>query len=129
MEVSYNEPRFSGVYPRNNLTQKIKDRTYVINLDEYADIETHQIALYVLNIGTIYFDSFGVEHVPKEIIKIIRNKNIKPNIFGIQSNKFTIYGYFCIGFIDFMLADKTLIDDTSLFSIYNNIFLRYFENE
>ena len=73
--------------------------------------------MYVLNIGTVCFDSFGVEHVPKEILKIIRNKNIKANIFRIQSNKFTIYGYFCIGFIGFMLTGKTLIDDTSLFSI------------
>ena len=54
-----------------------------------------------------------------EILKIIRNKIIKTNIFRIQSNKFTIYGYFCIGFIGFMLAGKTLIVDTSLFSIYD----------
>ena len=85
--------------------------------------------MYILNIGTICFDSFGVEHVLKEILKVIRNKIIKTNIFRIQSSKFTIYGYFCIGFIGFMLAGKTLIVDTSLFSIYDNMFLRYFENE
>ena len=57
-----NEPRFNGVYSRDNLADKIKDGTYVINLDEYSDIETHWIALYV-NIKTVtYFDSFGVEH-------------------------------------------------------------------
>ena len=63
----HHEPRFNVVYSRNNLPKKIKDRAYVINLNEYADVGTHWIALYVLNIEIIYFDSFGVEYVPKEI--------------------------------------------------------------
>ena len=63
----HNEPRFNVVYSRDNLPKKIKDRAYVINLNEYADVGTHWIALYVLNIEIIYFDSFGVEYVPKEI--------------------------------------------------------------
>ena len=70
-----NEPRFNGVYSRDNLP-KIKDRAYVINLDEYSDIGTHSVALYVQNIVT-YFDYFGVEHIPKEIKTFIINKNIK----------------------------------------------------
>ena len=61
-----NEPRCNGVYPRDNLT-KIKDRAYIINLDEYSDIGTHWVALYVHNDDVTYFDSFGVEHIPKEI--------------------------------------------------------------
>ena len=89
----------------------IKDGAYVINLDEYADVGTHWIALYVKNIEIIYFHSFGVEHVPKEIEKFIRHKNIKTNIF--------MCGYFCMEFIDFMLAGQTLIDYTSLFSPYD----------
>ena len=40
---------------------------YVINLDEYKPIETHWIALYVNAKNVTYFDSFGVEHIPKEI--------------------------------------------------------------
>ena len=60
--------------------KNIKDGTYVINLDEYADVGTHWIALYNSNIKIIYFDSFGVEHVPKEIKTFIGRKNIKPNI-------------------------------------------------
>ena len=60
-----NEPRFNGVYSRDNL-QKRKDGAYIINLDEYSDIRTHCVALYVPN-NVIYFDSFGVEHIPKEI--------------------------------------------------------------
>ena len=55
-----NEPRFNGVYSRNNFPDKIKDDTYVINLDEYSDIGTHWIALYVDTKTLTYFDSFGV---------------------------------------------------------------------
>ena len=61
-----NESRFNGVYSRDNLPKTIKNGAYVINLDEYADIGTHWIALYVKDNEVIYFDSFGVEHVPKE---------------------------------------------------------------
>ena len=75
-----NEPRFNGVYSRDNLP-KIKDGAYVINLDEYSDIGTHWIALYVLNNDVTYFDSFGVEHISKEIKAFISNKNIKTKYF------------------------------------------------
>ena len=61
-----NEPRFNGVYFRDNLP-KIRDGAYVINLDEYSDIGTHWVALYVNNNGVTYFALFGVEHIPKEI--------------------------------------------------------------
>ena len=65
-----NEPRFNGVYSRDNLPE-IKDGGYVINLDEYSDIGTHWVALYVNNNSVTYFDSFGVEHIPKEIKTLI----------------------------------------------------------
>ena len=81
-----NEPRFNGVFSRNNLPKKIKDGAYVINLDEYADVGTHWIALFFNRNEVVYFYSFGVEHVSEEIKKIIRNKNIKANIFGVQAN-------------------------------------------
>ena len=61
-----NQTRFNGVYSRDNLP-KMKDGAYVINLDEYSDTGTHWIALYVQDSDVIYFDSFGVEHIPKEI--------------------------------------------------------------
>ena len=64
----------------------------------------------------VYFDSFGVEHIPKEIKKFFGNKNIKANIYRVQGNNSVMCGYFCIGFIDFMLAGKTLIDYTNMFS-------------
>ena len=78
-----NEPRFNGVYSRDNL-QKIKDGAYMINLDEYSDIGIHCVALYVQNNDFTYFDSFGVEYIPKKITTFINNKNIKTNIFRIQ---------------------------------------------
>ena len=81
----HNGPRFNGVYLRDNLPDKIKDGTYVINLDECSDIRTHWIALYVKSKSITYFDSFGVEHIPKEIKKFINNKNIITNIFRIQT--------------------------------------------
>ena len=61
-----NEPRFNGVYSRNNLLKKIRDGAYVINLDKYADVGTHWIALFFKGSEIVYFNSFGVEHVPEE---------------------------------------------------------------
>ena len=127
-----NEPSFNGVYSRNNLPKMIKNGAYVINLDGYTDVGTNWIALYAKNNEVIYFDSFGVEHVPKEVKIFIGNKDIKTNIFRIQAYNSIMCGYFCIGFIDFMLVGKTLIDFTSLFSPHNfekndKIILNYFE--
>ena len=129
-----NKPRFNGAYSRNNLPEKIKDAAYVINLDEYADVGTHWIALFCNRNEIVYFNSFGVEHVPEEIKKFIGNKNIKANIFRVQANDSIMCGYFCNGFIDFMLAGKKLNDLTSLFSFNNfekndDIILSYFKDE
>ena len=87
--------------------------------------------MYVLKNDVIYFVSVGVEHIPKEIKAFIGNKNIKTNIFRIQAYDSIMCGYFCIGFIDFMLAGKTLTDFTNLFSPNNfkksdDIILNYF---
>ena len=59
-----NEPKFNGVYSRNNLS-KIKDEAYIINLDEYESIGTHWIALYINVKNVTYFESFGVEDYSK----------------------------------------------------------------
>ena len=129
-----NEPRFIGAYSRYNLNDKIKDGAYVINLDEYSDIGTHWIALYVNNKTVTFFDSFGVEYSPKEIKRFINNKNIIANIFRIQTYDSVICGYFCIGFINYMFMGKILTDYTNLFSPNNfkkndNIILNYFLNK
>ena len=80
-----NEPRFNRVCSRYNLPNQIKDGAYVINLDEHYDIGTNWIALDVNDKTVIYLDSFGVEHISKEIKKFINNKNIITNIFRIQA--------------------------------------------
>ena len=114
------------------MPKTIKNGAYVINLDECEDLGIHLIALYVRNSEITYFDSFGVEHVPKEIKKLIGHKNIKTNIFRIQADNSIMCGCFCIGFIDFMFTGKSLIDFTSLFSPYDfkkndDIILSYFK--
>ena len=129
-----NEPRFNGVFSRNNLPKKIKDGAYVINLDEYVDVGTHLIALFCNRNETVYFDSFGVDHVPEQIKKFIGNENIKANIFRVQATDSVMWGYFCIGCIVFMLAGKKMTDYTNLFSPHDfqksdDIILSYFKNE
>ena len=111
-----NELKFNGIFSRNNLPKKIKDGPYVINVDEYADVGTHWIALFCNRNEIVYFNSFGVEHIPEEIKEFIGNKNIKTNIFWVQANDSVMCRYFCIGFIGFMLAGKKLTDYTNLFS-------------
>ena len=71
------ESIFNGAFSRKNLLKEIKDGAYVINLDEYANVGIHWIALFCNRNEIVYFDSFGVEHIPEEIRKIIGNKNIK----------------------------------------------------
>ena len=131
MKYYEDELRFNGVFSRDNLPKEIKDGAYVVNLDEHADTGTHWIALFCVRDEVIYFDSFGVEHIPIEIKEFIGNKNIKANFFRVQANDSVMCGYFCIGFIDFMLAGKALTDYTALFSPYDfnkndQIILSYF---
>ena len=100
-----NDCRFNGVYSRDNSPKTIKNGAYVISLDEYADVGTHWIALYVKNNEVIYFDSFGVEHVAREIQKFIEYKNIKTNIFRIQADT-SITSIMC----GYFKNDKVILD-------------------
>ena len=148
-EYYQNEPRFNGVFSRDNLPNiirpkglgsAVKNGVYVINPDEYHDIGTHWVALYVNIKIAIYFDSFGVEHIQKEIMKFFvrtsfglgsRLKKIITNIYRIQAYDSIMCGYFCIGFINFMFNGKSLTDYTNLFSPNDfnkndNIILEYF---
>ena len=108
------KPTFNDVYSRDGLPN-LRDGAYLINLDDYFDIGTHWTALYVVNDNVTYLDNFVVEHVPKEIKAFIRNKNIKTNILRIQADDSIMCGYFCIEFIVFILAGKTLTDFFNLF--------------
>ena len=114
-EYYKNKPRFNGIYSRNNLPDKIKKGAYLINLDEYENTGTHWIALFVKPKEAIYFDSFGIEHIPKEINKFIRNY-IKSNIFRLQAYDSIMCGYYCVEFINYKLKGKKLLDYTNLFS-------------
>ena len=90
--------------------------------------------LYFVNrSGIVYFDRFGVENDPEKINKFVGNKNIITNIFRVQANNSVICGYFCIAFIDFMLAGEKLTDFTSMFSPHDfkkndDIILSYFKD-
>ena len=99
-----------------------------------ADVGRHWIALFCNRSEIVYFNSFGIEHVPEEIKEFIGNKNIKANIFRVQANDSVMCGYFCIRFIDFMLAGKKLTDFTRLFSLYDftkndQMILSHFKDE
>ena len=98
-----NDPRFNRVFSIDNLPKTIKNGAYLINLDEYADVGTHWIAWSCRKSEIVYFNSFDVEHVPAEIKEFAGNKNAEANIFQVQQNKSIMCGYFCIGFIQFML--------------------------
>ena len=126
-----NEPRFNGVYSRNILP-KLKKGAYVTNLNYSKNTGTHWVVIFVKKDGVIYFDIFGAEHISEEILKAIGNKNIKSNIFRIQSYDSVMCGYFCILLFEFSLKNKTLTDFTNLFSPWNfkkidEIIERYFQ--
>ena len=140
-EYYQSEPRFNGVFSRDNmfnnnirpkgLGSTVKNGAYVINLDECHDIGNHWVALHVNNKTATYFDSFGVEHIPKKIMKFITRKKIITDIYRIQAYDSIMCGYFCIGFINFMFNGKSLTDYTNLlspndFKKTDDIILKYF---
>ena len=127
------QPKLNDVCSRNHLS-KTKDGAYRINLNklESESIGTHYIVLYVNAENVTYFDSFGVEYIPKEIKKFIGNKHIIANVYRIQSYNSIIWEYFYIGFIDFMLKGKCLLEFTNLsfpnkFKKNDKIILKYFQ--
>ena len=127
-----NEPKFSGIYSRNNLAN-IKDGAYVTNVEEFKSIGTHCIVLYANGNNVTYFHRFGVEHISKEIKKFVGNKNIITNIYRTpQAYDSIMCGYFCTGFIDFILKGKSFLDYRNLVSPNKNerndkIVLKYFQ--
>ena len=106
--------KFKSFYWRNNL-RKMNNGAYLINLEEYKPKGIKWIALDVNGDNVTYFDSIGVEHIPKEVKNFIDAKNIKMKIYRIQASD-SMCGYFFIGFIDFTLKGKSLLDYTNLFS-------------
>ena len=110
-----NEPKLNGVYSKNSLP-KIIDGENVINLDEFKFIPTHWTTLYMNANNIIYFHSLGVKNISKWMKISIGNKNIITNIYRIQAYDSILCGYFCNGFINFVLKCSSLSDYTNLFS-------------
>ena len=94
---------------------EIKNGAYIINLDECESIVAHWIALYINAKNVTYFDSFEVEHVSEVIRKSNGNKNIITNIYRVQAFDSIMCEYFCIGFADFILKGKCLLEYTNVF--------------
>ena len=127
---------FNGIFSRNDLSN-LKKGAYVINLNHSENTGKHWVIIFVKKGEVVYFDSFGAEYIPKEIIKRIEhsslgNKIIKTGIFRIQDNNSIMCDHFCILFIEYMLKGKTLTDFTNLFSPWDfkkndEIIKRYFQ--
>ena len=85
----------------------------LLNLDKFKLLRNHWIAFYVNGSNIIYFDSFGVKHVPREVKKFSKSENVIANVNRTQAYDSIMCGYFCIKFIDFMLKGKVLLDYTN----------------
>ena len=99
------KPRFNGVISRNNLP-KIKDGTYVISLYDKNSKGTHWVTLFANKHTAVYSDSFGIEQIPQEVLKRIKDKSITRNIFRIQDNESIMCGFYCAAFVEYLLAEK-----------------------
>ena len=102
-----NKPKFNGVFSRENLP-KIKDGVYVINLEDTQSKETHWVSLFIDKSIAAYFDSFGIEYIPQEVLDKSKDKSITHNICRIQSDDSIMCGFNCITLIEYMIAGKTL---------------------
>ena len=80
---------------------------YVINLNDKNSKGTHWVSLIIDRNLAVCFDSFGIEYIPQEVLNKIRDKSITHNIFRIQDNESIMCGFYCIAFINYMLAGKT----------------------
>ena len=108
---NYN-PKFNGVSSRKNLA-RINDGAYDINLDDKNSTGIHWVSLFINKNTAVYFDSFGIEYIIQEVNKV-KDKSVNHNTYRIQYNE--LCGLYCIAFIEYMLAGKTLLDHTDLFS-------------
>ena len=105
-----NEPKFNGVCSRDILTNKIKNKTYVINLGEYAGIGIHWITLYTNNNAITYFDSFRAEYIRKKVKGFIegplKRSMTLANNFRIETYDSVMYGYFALDLLIICLKVK-----------------------
>ena len=111
-----------------------KDWANVISLDDKNCKGTHWVLLFIDGNTAVYFDYFGMEYISQEILYKVRDKSITHNIFRMQDNKSVMCGFYCIAFIECMLAGKTLLDYTNLFfqNVYKKnekIIYKYFKDK
>ena len=118
IEIAYYfkyKPRFNDVFSRNNLP-RIKDEPYVKSLNDKNCTGTHWVSLFIHKKVAIYFDSFGTEYIPQELLNKIKDTSITHNTFRMQDNESIMCGFYFIAFAEYMLARKTFLDHTNLFS-------------
>ena len=108
------EPRFDSVFSRNKLA-RIKDGAYVINFNDTISKGTLWVWLFIDRNTAVYFHYFGNEYIPQEVLTKVKDKSITHNIFRMQHNEFIMCGFYCIAFIEYMLAGEILLDYTNLF--------------
>ena len=109
----------------------MKDGAYVINIDDKRSTGTHWVSLFVDRNTAVYFDSFGIEYIPPEVLNQIRDRSITHNIFRIQDDDPTMCAFYCISFMEDVLSGKALLCYTNLFSLNDykkngKIIYRYF---
>ena len=99
------ETRFNDTFSRNNLP-RIKDGMYATNLNDKNSKGIHWVSLFIDRNTAVYFDSFGIEYIPQEVLKKIKDKSITHNIFRIQDNESIMCDFFCTPIIEYMLQGK-----------------------
>ena len=100
---------------RDNLP-RTKDRVYVINMDDKQSKGMHWVSLFIDKNTAVYFDSFGIEYISQEPFRKVKDKSITRNIFRLQDDDSIMCGFHCFVVIEYMLALKTLLSYTNLFS-------------
>ena len=92
------------------------------------------VSLFIDRNTAVYFDSCRIEYIPQEILNKIKDKSITHNIFRMQNNAFIMCGFYCIAFIKYMLAGKTLLEYTNILSLNDykkndKIICKYFKDK
>ena len=100
-----------------NQLHKVNNGVYLINIDDKKSKGTNRISIFIVRNTVAYFDSFGVEHIPQEVLKKTKHKSITHNIFRMQDNDFIKWEFYCMTFVGYMLAGKALLDYINLFSM------------
>ena len=123
--------RFNCIFSRYNLPRR-NDGVYIINLNDKESKVTHWFFLFINRNTSVHFDSFGIEYISQEVLNKIEDKSITKNIFRIKCNDCTMCGFYCIAFIEYLIAGKTLLEYANLFSPNNyqkneKIIYKYFK--